>query len=212
MTNFHLKLLAIICMTIDHIGAVMFPQLLFLRIIGRLAFPIFVFLMVEGVYHTSNMKKYLLRLGVFAFISEIPFDLAFSGKLIRLDNWNVFFTLFAGVLAIYYIQRIKSGFTLWILLTFILWSVNFLGTDYGANGVLLMIALYYLRGNFKGVCLAFVLIFIFVMSGLQMYAVLAIVPIYFYNGEKGYNTKQLFYYYYPIHLIVLFIMKLFFVS
>jgi hypothetical protein len=134
MSSYHLKLIAIITMLIDHTGAVFIsswsnPQLyLLFRGIGRLSFPIFVFLIVEGFHHTRNVKKYLLRLGIFAFISELPFDLAFyysrfgnsvmeDLKAVFVDGFqakqmsvllsrfggyqNIFFTLFLGLLLIY---------------------------------------------------------------------------------------------------------------
>ncbi len=143
MSTFSLKLLAIITMMIDHIGAVLVspathPQLYFLcRAVGRLAFPIFVFLIVEGFYHTSNIKRYLKRLGIFAFVSEIPFDLAFyrfhngasfikdfaevfndgidmkqlAYLLERLNRYqNVFFTLFLGLALIYLMNLVDLKF------------------------------------------------------------------------------------------------------
>ena len=88
MNTYKLKLIAIITMLIDHIAAVLIPSdtmlWLVMRCIGRLAFPIFVFLLVEGFHHTRDVKKYLLRLGAFALISEVPFDLAFYGTDARI--------------------------------------------------------------------------------------------------------------------------------
>ena len=80
INTFTLKCIAIISMLIDHIGMVLFPEQLIFRMIGRLAFPIFAYVLVEGFFYTKNINKYLLRLGVFAIVSEVPFDLAYSGK------------------------------------------------------------------------------------------------------------------------------------
>lgn len=103
MTGFQLKLLAMIAMTLDHIGCIFFPRLPLLRMIGRLAMPILCFFIGEGLRHTRNPQKYLLRLVGFALISELPFDLAFYGRV----NWasqNVYFTLALGLMALRLLQ------------------------------------------------------------------------------------------------------------
>ena len=141
MTTFALKIIAIITMLIDHIAAIFIPQNTWIyiagRVIGRLAFPIFVFLLVEGFYHTRSVPNYLKRLGIFALISEIFFDLAFynsffqssSGNIktdlpkIFSDNQifdtvvkrfmsyqNVFFTLFIGLATIYFMSIIEKKY------------------------------------------------------------------------------------------------------
>ena len=130
LSTFTLKLIAIITMVIDHTGAIFFPDQMWLRAIGRIAFPIFVFLLVEGLFNTSNIKKYLTRLGIFALISEIPFDMAFYKARFGVDfltdlkgatqdmqildlfirrlikHQNIFFTLFLGLLAIYLMKLV----------------------------------------------------------------------------------------------------------
>ena len=95
--SFWLKMIAITTMLIDHVGAVLLPQYPILRIIGRIAFPIFCFLLVEGFMHTHDVIRYMTRIGLFALISEIPFDLLFYGRILDGTHQNVFFTLFIGL-------------------------------------------------------------------------------------------------------------------
>ena len=134
MSTFTLKLIAIVAMLIDHVGAIFFSDQLWIRGIGRIAFPIFVFLLVEGLYNTSNIKKYLTRLGIFALISEIPFDMVFYKTRFGVDfltdlkgatqdmqildlfikrilySQNVFFTLFLGLMAIYLMKLVENKY------------------------------------------------------------------------------------------------------
>ena len=140
MSTFTLKIIAIIAMLIDHTGAILFPGEMTFRIIGRIAFPIFVFLLVEGFYHTKNYKKYLTRMGIFALISEIPFDIGFYNynygedffKSLKaafnsqaaaktfikrlLESQNVFFTLFIGLVLIYLFRMVENKYEDKILL------------------------------------------------------------------------------------------------
>ena len=88
-----LKIIAMVSMVFDHTGDVFFPEMQWMRIVGRLAMPIFSFCIAEGYVHTRNRKKYLLRMGIFALVSEVPFDLAFEGK-ISLDHQNIMLTFF----------------------------------------------------------------------------------------------------------------------
>lgn len=160
MSTFALKLIAIVTMTIDHVGSVFFqnhPWLyLICKIIGRLAFPIFAFLIVEGFFHTSNIKKYLTRLGVFALISEIPFDLAFYDTYMYLGHQNIFFTLFLGLLTIYLISMVEAKYQKNMLIVNLAnagitiafsFVASFLQTDYKFMGILLIVAFYLFRGS-----------------------------------------------------------------
>ena len=105
LNSFWLKMIAITTMLIDHVGAVLLPQYPILRIIGRIAFPIFCFLLVEGFMHTHDVIRYMTRIGLFALISEIPFDLLFYGRILDGTHQNVFFTLFIGLVMLYYLTK-----------------------------------------------------------------------------------------------------------
>lgn len=181
------------------------------RTIGRTAFPIFCFLIAEGVKHTKNRFKYLLRLFLFALISEIPFDLAIYKRLLFFGKQNVFFTLLGGALLICVIEWLFSklsgtkilavilsvGFTV-----FMIFCINKLHTDYSYRGVLLVLMLYLFREHKN----------LGVLSGAFLLgdkrALLSFIPLHFYNGERGRCPKLLqygFYAFYPLHLALLYL-------
>jgi len=132
-----LKLTACIAMLIDHIGAYLLPQYTLLRIIGRIAFPIFCFLLVEGVNHTRNPKKYLQRLAVGMVLSEIPFDLAFFRDGISWAHQSVMVTLLLGCIMVLLMHRSK-GFRKLLWLVPFYFAAEWLRTDYGGEGILLI--------------------------------------------------------------------------
>lgn len=213
MNGFALKCIALLAMLIDHTGAILFPQYLWLRIIGRLAFPIYCYLLIEGYVHTKSIKKYLLRLGLFAFISEIPFDLAFhSGSFV--SGSNVFFTLFLGLLAVYVCDRLKLkypdkpyiGYSMFLIAAVL---AVFMATDYDFYGIALIAVIYIFRQ--KKTAQIILTAFIFSMiNWIQMYGVLAYIPICLYNGRRGPNSKllsSLFYWFYPLHILVLYVIS-----
>ena len=103
-----LKLIAVITMLVDHVGAGLFPEIIWMRMVGRLAFPIFAFLLCEGFAHTRDIRRYAVRLGAFALISEVPFNLLHSYRLFDLNAQNVFFTLLIGLLTLYGIDRLAG--------------------------------------------------------------------------------------------------------
>jgi len=217
-------------MLIDHIGATFLKygtsEYIACRIIGRLSFPIFCFLIEEGFSYTRNNKKYLLRLLIFAIISEIPFDLLFFNKLIYINYQNVFFTLFLGLLNINLLKKIneknkiiknnnkkinnliKIIFNLFLIFIFCLISY-LLKTDYNYYGILL-INIYYLFKNKKILKNIFSYILIFLNNIKSLIYFIDIILFNFYSREKGKNiNKYLFYIFYPAHLIILYIIKLF---
>lgn len=206
-----LKLIACLSMFIDHLGAVCFSGMMGFRIIGRLAFPIYCFLLVEGAVHTRNMKKYILRMGIFALISEIPFDLAFYHRLVYMGHQNVFFTLGLGLLAIWFlehpIEQLDIPDVLYKLLVIIAAGLiaEFFNTDYGFTGIAVICIFYYLRGQ-PQLKYPIAVILLAAMGGVEVYAVLALIPILLYNGQRGRQTKAMqygFYIFYPAHLLLI---------
>lgn len=207
INTFFLKWIAIISMLIDHIGAVLFPWCEWMRIVGRLAFPIFAYLLVEGFVYTKDVKKYLVRLGLFALISEIPFDLAFFGTVFAPVHQNVFFELFCGILMLYLMLKAPSQVNQIIILIVMLLISDWLGLDYGSWGLLMVYACYKFREQ-KIVKLALLVIFNLLMGYTQIYAGLAVIPIAFHNRELGPKMKMFFYAFYPAHLLILFLISM----
>lgn len=216
MNVFILKALALITMFIDHFGAIFQHDILTYRIIGRLAFPIYCFLLVEGYFHTSNVKKYVERLFIFALISEIPFDLAFYNR-IDFVHQNIFFTLFLGLITIYILENKKEKFnynkTVIILSACIVAII--LNVDYHAIGIIYILLFYYTRffdklKRFKFVSLGMFAVN-FMSSWVQQFSLLALPFIYYYNGKLGTKNKfiQIFFYAaYPLHLLLYYLIKI----
>ncbi|MFI3212784.1 MAG: TraX family protein [Eubacteriales bacterium] len=240
ITGSTLKMIAIIAMLIDHIGAVIIAKMLvtqefitaavngekggilqeliisrelydiyyLLRNIGRIGFPIFCFLLVEGFTYTKNKKNYALRLAVFACISEIPFNLGIAGNLFDYNYQNVFFTLLIGLLMMIILEKIECyeqwnvvvrGFYSCVIVGIALVSAEFLNTDYAAYGIMSILLLYIFRYQ------KWKQIFFGALSFLwESPALAAFIPIAFYNGKRGWNMKYVFYIFYPVHLIVLY--------
>lgn len=204
MNGFTIKLIAVISMLIDHAGAIFFPQYIILRYIGRLAFPIYAFFISEGFSNTSNVKKYLINLFAFGLVSEIPFDFAFYKQFIYWGYQNVFFTLFIGLLVIYIYDSLDENNYILKVLSVVLGSMiaSFLKTDYGYKGVL-MVFLFYIAKKYSDKLvniLSKLGILILNFGHIQVFAVLALIPISFYNGKRGKKTKIIFYIIYPLHL------------
>lgn len=240
-----LKNIAVVTMLIDHIGAVIVTRLLVqnglyeamtnqeaysawmgqyggmygiymaMRVIGRFAFPIYCFLLVEGFQKTHDVKKYLGRMFLFSLISEVPFDLALSGKPWNMQYQNVFFTLFIGLLVIAGLRLVEQrlvGTELWkkfvrVGLDAVIMIAGsalalVLKTDYSFKGILAITVLYLFRNRKKAQIWAGVIVFL-LMDGLEMIAALAFILIWFYNGTRGKQNKYFFYFFYPVHLLLL---------
>lgn len=206
MSAFWLKLIAAASMLTDHIGALFFPQLSVLRIVGRVSFPLYAFLAAEGAANTRRPARYLARLGVFALLSELPFRLAFSvGWEYPLPR-NVLFTLLAGVACCLVFSSQKPLPALLFTLSAAA-SAQLAGTDYGAYGVLCVVSFYLLRRERAGQGIVFSLLTalnsICAPAPLQAFAVLGLAPCALYSGERGRDPRWLFYVFYPAHLLLL---------
>lgn len=245
LSAFVLRTLAVVCMLLDHIGFCL-PKAPFydvFRIIGRLAFPIFVFLIVNGFRHTHSRVKYALRLFLFAIVSQVPFSLMLRSKLLYL-NGNVFFTLLLSLLCVWFAAEFFRKRGWWRVLAFVpsvlvcgLYYLGVLKSDYGMKGILLALVFYFFDGHHLLTLFgSFVSLFAptFLGYGMQLFNLLrgrgavfalpdswtltgafalsALVPIFLYNGQKGFAPKNkvaakllqiAFYLFYPVHMLLL---------
>lgn len=211
-----LKLLACATMLIDHIGAIFFPTIAVYRIIGRIAFPIYAFLLAEGVFHTRNPMKYVLRLLLVAVLTELPYDLLFRGEFTWAKN-SAMITLLLGFGAGIAIKHCRGFWKLMAPLPFILLA-RYTHSSYGMDGVL-MIVLFLLSHEVP--CRRLVQIGLMVllslrMAGfpgkisLQIYGLLALIPITLYSGEKRSHNKTMqwaFTLFYPVHIVILLLIR-----
>lgn len=219
-----LKTLAIITMIIDHTSVVLYGgELGVARLIGRIAFPIFAFLISEGVKHTKSKFRYALRLLLFAFLSEVPYDYAISGKIYDFNDQNVFFTLFFGLLSVIIVDKLQNtGFAFLSVFSTILFSTAamYLQSDYGFMGVTVITLIFVFSqlkssARFVGIALSCAMTCFYVSLPFnltfipnQIYAVAAVIPIALYSGKPGIKVnKYVFYLIYPLHLLVLALIK-----
>ncbi|MFA5247333.1 MAG: TraX family protein [Candidatus Micrarchaeia archaeon] len=200
-----LKILACTFMLIDHAGALLFPQYEILRIIGRLSLPIFAYLVAVSFEKTSNRKKYLERLILFAIVSQIPFYLAFGTRL------NIMFTLSFAVA--YLLAFEKRGFTAQMLgLGAVCIAAELLRADYGFYGVLLVLVFHFLRSRLAlcaaSVAAASVAFDVLVnMRFFQIFCVLALPIIFWLKLPRLKVNKYAYYLFYPGHIFALWIVS-----
>lgn len=260
ITGSTFKMIAIVAMLIDHIAAVVLNRILLvrgmreafneadstivflnenstlyysmlaMRQIGRLGFPIFCFLLVEGFCRTRNVWKYALRLGLFALISEIPFNLALNGTLSNRNYQNVFFTLAIGLFVLIGLRAAqqaagkralrKSGWfaktihgledILILVAGFLL--AEFLKTDYAGMGVMTIAVMYLVRtDNFayrprnRMLSMGIGCLVLTLSSLAEITSFFALIPAAQYNNERGWKMKYFFYGFYPVHLFLLWV-------
>ncbi|MGI6094117.1 MAG: TraX family protein [Lachnospiraceae bacterium] len=224
ITGSTLKILAAVFMLIDHIGAVIiehgylraynqrmpgaltYDQIVFLleiddvlRFIGRIAFPIFCFLLVEGFIHTKNRKKYAARLLIFALLAEIPFDLAFRHSFLEFTYQNVMFTLLIGLLMLMALEKAADKPILYpVIIALAMCAAYGMHTDYDYKGILFIAVLYLLRYEPLLQTVAGCISLLW-----EWPACFAFLPIRLYNGQQGLRIKYFFYWFYPVHILVL---------
>lgn len=204
LDSFQLKCIAIVSMALDHTGAVLYPSQIWLRCLGRIAFPIFCFLIVEGFFHTHDVRRYMGRLGVFALISEIPYDLAFRGVPLEYAHQNVFFTLLIGIGMMVLLERNREWPVKAVILFLAMWLAVLIRSDYNFRGVLL-IFVFYIFHESRWLAVTAGGLWNFLYQGvIQKYGVLSVLPLALYNGERGRKMKYFFYIFYPAHLLLLY--------
>ncbi len=229
-----LRLIALGLMLLDHVWALFMPGgYAWMTYLGRAAFPIFAFQIVEGYVHTSDHKRYALRLLLFGLVSEVPFNLMYASSAFYPFHQNVLFTLLLGLLAVWALDRAKrtGGVRAWLLaggqvcLCCLAALVGF--TDYGVTGVLTVLAFYVFRevpfawaGQlvsllllhevfFQGEYVTLTLLGQTIDFQTQGFALLALVPIWLYNGQKGGGGRALqygSYMFYPAHMLLLYLL------
>ena len=236
ITSFSLHIMAMIFMLCDHMWGVSLVSNDIFTCVGRSSFPIYAFLIVEGYFHTKNLKKYVIRLLLFAIISEIPFNLVMGSNLFYPLHQNVLWSFLISIGLIHWNEKVKSQ-QAWkrILVIFVTICVAYIGgiitfVDYYNAGILMVLAFYFFRGkkwwNYIGQLLCLWIINVEILQGLgyevtllnnvyfiprQSIAVLSLIPIWLYNGKQGYYSKTLQYFYYsfyPAHLLILGVLKL----
>ena len=219
LTSANLQLIAIVTMLIDHIGAYLCGNDLNMRLVGRFAMPLFCFMLSEGFLHTKGKRwQYFGRLVLFAFVSQLPYDLLRNsdGNFIYL---NVIFTLATGFAAM---ALIEYGGWSAICLPIVLILAEYFHMDYGAYGIVMIIGFYLASKLLKGKkrqlwrWIAYIVSFftsttIYVVAKhnfVQLFSLMAIIPIILYNGKLGHRLPKWFgYVFYPAHLLVIFVIQ-----
>lgn len=235
-TSMSLHIMAMIFMLCDHLWGTIVPGNDWLTCIGRVAFPIFAFMIVEGYFHTSNLKKYVRRLLIFAILSEIPFNLAMGSSVFYPVHQNVLWSFLIAIGLIHWNEKTRATGKIWkqimvgvctVILGYIVGLITMV--DFYHAGILTVLVFYFFRqkkwwsylGQF--VCLWYINAEMLGGFGYELQfggntyflarqslALLALIPIWMYRGKQGYHSKWLqyvYYAFYPVHLLVLGILK-----
>lgn len=233
-----LHIMAMLFMLLDHMWATVTPGRNWMTCIGRIAFPIFAFMIVEGYFHTHNIRKYLLRLLVFAIISEVPFNLMYGGQAFYPYHQNVIWTLLMGLLIILAIEKVKTKKKLWltilvsVILTLVGVIVGFVTmVDYYGTGVFTVLIFYFFRIGenrkrwwcYLGQLILLGWVNLELLGGLyypvtiagvnleilqQGFAMFALIPIWLYVGRQGFHNKVFQYICYAFYPVHMLILGL----
>lgn len=230
-----LHLLAMAFMLLDHLWATVVPGNEWMTCVGRLAFPIFAFLIAEGYFHTKNLKKYMLRLLLCALVSEIPFNLMYAGRIFYPIHQNVLWAFLISLGLICWNEKLRDAqrwrrvlrWVVSLLVGFLIGTLTFV--DYYGYGIMMVLVFYYFRGSelwqVAGRFLGLYWINWELMGGLvyefealgrvwvlhqQGLALLALIPIWLYTGRKGYDRpwfRRACYLFYPAHMLLLALLR-----
>ena len=224
MSSFSLRLMALLAMMIDHTGLALFPDIQFFRCIGRISFPIYCFLIVQGCMHTRDIAAYFRRLALLAILSEIPYDLLTFGRVFSPQGQNVLFSLLLGLLALYSADSLREKPLHASLMVTILCLCAMAGNvSFGWLGIALCLCMRCSADNRKqlamragGVLLLYSLTLL--LSGVarswvltSLCALLSLVPLLMYNGKRGWRHPAFtfaFYAAYPVHIVALVILRM----
>lgn len=228
-----LKIIAMLIMVIDHVAAILLHDLVFanysigyrdnfmidmvlvMRTIGRLSFPIFAFLIVESYTYTRSRPRFILRLGIFAIITEPMFNYAQNSTWLYPQYQSNMVTWTLAIIAIYLydlilqrfentsINKILSYLTAILPVISIAVFNHFIGSDYGYEGILVCFGIYILRNNRVVAMMLASMILIASNGSIQFMSLLAIIPILMYNDTRGKGLKYFFYLFYPLHLLII---------
>lgn len=225
LSGSNLKWIAMVSMFLDHFNKGVLLNYIILRndyspnlntlnsilaILGRFAFPIFLFLLVEGMVHTKSRMKYIRNLLIFALISEIPYNMFESGEFFSSGGQNMFFTLALAGSTIWLIEIIKNKkFKLWQLAIFFItiysgFISSYLGFDYNYYGIFIPVAFYLLRNKRLAATIVGYLLIIKELFSLPGFMILNL-----YNGKRGNINKWIGYIFYPAHLLVIGLIRMY---
>ena len=223
LTNNQLKIIAMVAMLLDHVGKVLLPQYQILQIIGRLAFPIFAYMIAEGCYYTKNKIRYFLSIFLLGVGCQTVYLIAEKSFY-----QNILITFSLSIILIFSLENYKKTkekririlmlFTvitvllITVMLPVILIDQGFI-IDYGICGVLLPVVIFYSPEKSRKLLFSVLVLIVLTLDlggGMQWFSLLAIPLLALYNQKRGkYNIKPLFYIFYPAHLVVIYLISVF---